>query len=306
MCVTFPLVLLSDEVLNTLDKKNRRAVGWLNPMRDKNRKLKARTGGERRDDTCDHGLSSSWKVKVWWKKNKEKKNNNQIPTDYRVYVLKRLMSALSRKTEAAAIQQCGVYIFRWRIMAGIARINHVRSIRSSQFALLIIFFVSQWCVKSWSTFQTKYKLGRPRRSKQTNIAVPRSVFRVRTWNFDTQFRTGSPRHYLASLKTKWKSVDFSSISWPWKTFSTPYVGSFFFFLSPPSTVLVSLVQITCRISGPNFKNWEVHGQVSTGVPLHKNLHIIQGFLHIFRTAITYEMESISPYSSSQDAHAQKK
>ena len=27
---------------------------------------------------------------------------------------------------------------------------------------------------------------------------------------------------------KWKSVDFSSISWSWKTFSWPYVGSFFF------------------------------------------------------------------------------
>ena len=43
--------------------KNRRAVGLLNPMRDK--KLKARTGEEKgRHLTCDHGLSESWKVKV--------------------------------------------------------------------------------------------------------------------------------------------------------------------------------------------------------------------------------------------------
>ena len=36
-------------------------------MRDK-----ARTGGGRRDDTCVHGLSRSWKVKVWAKKKKKK------------------------------------------------------------------------------------------------------------------------------------------------------------------------------------------------------------------------------------------
>ena len=37
-------------------------------MRDK--KLKARTGGGERDDTCGHGLSRSWKVEVYprsWK-----------------------------------------------------------------------------------------------------------------------------------------------------------------------------------------------------------------------------------------------
>ena len=45
--------------------ENRRAVGLLNPV-GKN-KLKARTGG-RRDDTCDHGLSRSWKVNVCEKK----------------------------------------------------------------------------------------------------------------------------------------------------------------------------------------------------------------------------------------------
>ena len=55
----------------------------LNPMRDK--KMKARTGGGRRDDTCDHGLPRSslrvkpptwyelgWKVKVMIKKREKK------------------------------------------------------------------------------------------------------------------------------------------------------------------------------------------------------------------------------------------
>ena len=46
--------------------KNRRAVGLLNPLHDKNRR--PRTGGGRSDDTCDHGLSGSWKVEVWEKK----------------------------------------------------------------------------------------------------------------------------------------------------------------------------------------------------------------------------------------------
>ena len=41
--------------------RNRRAVGLLNPIRDK--KTKARTGG-RRDGTYVHGLSRSWKVEV--------------------------------------------------------------------------------------------------------------------------------------------------------------------------------------------------------------------------------------------------
>ena len=42
--------------------KNRRAAGLLNPMRDKNGRQEP---GGRRDDTCDHGLSSrSWKVNV--------------------------------------------------------------------------------------------------------------------------------------------------------------------------------------------------------------------------------------------------
>ena len=106
---------------------------------------------------------------------------------------------------------------------------------------------------------------------------------------------------------KWKSVDFSSISLSWKTFSWPYVGGFYFLffelakycfggLGPKSHV---------KISGPNFKKWEVHGQVSTEVPLHTNLHIIQGFIHNFRTKVTHEMKSMCPYSSSQDVHAQK-
>ena len=41
--------------------KNRRAVRLLNPMCDKNLKQEP---GVRRDDTCDHGLSRSWKVDV--------------------------------------------------------------------------------------------------------------------------------------------------------------------------------------------------------------------------------------------------
>ena len=48
--------------------RNRRAVGLLNPMRDK--KVKGQEPEGRRDDTCDHGLSRSWKVKVWKKKKK--------------------------------------------------------------------------------------------------------------------------------------------------------------------------------------------------------------------------------------------
>ena len=48
--------------------KNRRAVGLLNPMRDKNRRQEL---GGRRDDTCDHGLSRSWKVDVCLKKKKK-------------------------------------------------------------------------------------------------------------------------------------------------------------------------------------------------------------------------------------------
>ena len=38
--------------------ENRRAEGLLNPMRDKHGRQEP--GG--RDDTCDHGLSRSWKV----------------------------------------------------------------------------------------------------------------------------------------------------------------------------------------------------------------------------------------------------
>ena len=49
--------------------KNRRAVGLLNPMRDKNL---SREPGGRRDDTRDHGLSRSWKVEVSSKKKKKK------------------------------------------------------------------------------------------------------------------------------------------------------------------------------------------------------------------------------------------
>ena len=42
-------------------KNRRRAVGLLNPIRDTN--LRQEPGG-RRDDTCDHGLSRSWKVEA--------------------------------------------------------------------------------------------------------------------------------------------------------------------------------------------------------------------------------------------------
>ena len=41
--------------------KNRRVVGLLNPIRDKNRRQEP---GGRRDDAYDHGLSRSWKVDV--------------------------------------------------------------------------------------------------------------------------------------------------------------------------------------------------------------------------------------------------
>ena len=41
-------------------------------MRDKKIKPKNR-GGEERDDTCDHGVSGSWKIKVSVKNNKKKK-----------------------------------------------------------------------------------------------------------------------------------------------------------------------------------------------------------------------------------------
>ena len=44
--------------------KNRRVVGLLNPMRDKN----GRQEPEGKDDACDHGLSRSWKVDVCEKK----------------------------------------------------------------------------------------------------------------------------------------------------------------------------------------------------------------------------------------------
>ena len=45
--------------------KNRRAVGLLNPIRDK--KWRQQPGG-RRNDTCDHALSRSWKVDLCEKK----------------------------------------------------------------------------------------------------------------------------------------------------------------------------------------------------------------------------------------------
>ena len=47
--------------------KNLRAVGLLNPMRDK-----WQEPGGRRDDTCGHGLFRSWKVEVCKKKMKKK------------------------------------------------------------------------------------------------------------------------------------------------------------------------------------------------------------------------------------------
>ena len=55
--------------------ENRRAVGLLNPMRDKKRKQEP---GGRRDDTCDHCLSRSWKVKVWGKEKKQKTERSLI------------------------------------------------------------------------------------------------------------------------------------------------------------------------------------------------------------------------------------
>ena len=39
-----------------------------------------------------------------------------------------------------------------------------------------------------------YKLGRPRGHDFTNIAVPRSILRVRSWTFDTWLSSGSSRH----------------------------------------------------------------------------------------------------------------
>ena len=50
--------------------KNRRALGLLNPMRDKNGRQEP--GG--RDDTCDHVLSRSWKVEVREEKKEKKKS----------------------------------------------------------------------------------------------------------------------------------------------------------------------------------------------------------------------------------------
>ena len=49
-------------------RKNRRAVRLLNPMRDITQRQEP---GGRRDDTCDRGLSRSWKVDVFEKKNKK-------------------------------------------------------------------------------------------------------------------------------------------------------------------------------------------------------------------------------------------
>ena len=44
-------------------------MGLLNPMRDKHLRQEPRG---KRDDTCDHGLSRNWKVKVWGVKRKKK------------------------------------------------------------------------------------------------------------------------------------------------------------------------------------------------------------------------------------------
>ena len=55
-----------------------------------------------------------------------------------------------------------------------------------------------------------YKLGRPRGHDFTNIAVPRSILRVRSWTFDTWLSSGSSRH--AKVDTK-KNKTF------WCTFS---------------------------------------------------------------------------------------
>ena len=55
---------------NTHSMKNRRAVGFLNPMSDKKTEGKYRRG--ERDDTCDHDLSGSRKVGISVKKEKKK------------------------------------------------------------------------------------------------------------------------------------------------------------------------------------------------------------------------------------------
>ena len=52
----------------------------------------------------------------------------------------------------------------------------------------------------------------------TNIAVPRSILRVRTWNFDTWFSSSS-RH--SKVDEKIKSVHFSSIWGSGKLFGRP-------------------------------------------------------------------------------------
>ena len=48
-------------IRRTLDE-NRRAVGLLNPTRDKS--WRQEQGRRRVDTSCDHGLSRSWKVEV--------------------------------------------------------------------------------------------------------------------------------------------------------------------------------------------------------------------------------------------------
>ena len=60
--------------LATFDE-SRRAAGVQNPMRDKNGR---HAPGGRRDDTWDHILSRSWKVKVTPKTKTKNKNNESV------------------------------------------------------------------------------------------------------------------------------------------------------------------------------------------------------------------------------------
>ena len=69
-----------------------------------------------------------------------------------------------------------------------------------------------------------YKLGRRRGHDFTNIAVPRSILRVRNWTFDTWLSSGSSRHAKVDTKKKHILVHFFPIWGSGKTFGRPYVG----------------------------------------------------------------------------------
>ena len=96
--------------------KNRRAVGLLNPMRDKNGRQQS---GGRRDDTCDHGLSRSWEVKVC-----EKKKKN-------VLVCSSVVLCLIGKRPSSCLQLFNVYrhCFFSRCKCVVCRSNAVGAVR---------------------------------------------------------------------------------------------------------------------------------------------------------------------------------